>query len=309
MLHPENRERYELLLKYLELPFDSIERYFSHMQMEKLICSATDNRWTFVLSADELLPSESYRTFLLHAAEKFKNIAVVSCNIRFRDTVQIEQIAEEYWSFCVDHIRAAQPSINGLLKNSKIKCTHSTLTVAVTDEVNLEIAKQKDIGRHIRSFYADHFFKHIDVGFEIAADRSEAMERFVQQVEMEQQQFVEEAKAVPQVDVKTVSDPDLKLMLGYEIKDKPIPLNTITEEEKKVTVQGLVFGLSETVTKNGTTIFQFILTDFTDSIQVKSFIKNKDDLKVMKLLQNDMWLLVRGKIEYDRFGPPDKKPE
>lgn len=34
---------------------------------------------------------------------------------------------------------------------------------------------------------------------------------------------------------------DLKLVMGYDIKEVPTPLKDIREEEKKITVQGTVF--------------------------------------------------------------------
>src|SRR5690606_35165117 len=59
--------------------------------------------------------------------------------------------------------------------------------------------------------------------------------------------------------------------------------------------------LEEKELRNGNTLFQFILTDFTDSLTVKVFAKNKDDLQALKLLANGKWIRVRGRVEYDRF--------
>ena len=41
----------------------------------------------------------------------------------------------------------------------------------------------------------------------------------------------------------SLPDTDLKLVMGYDIKEVPTPLKNIQEEEKKMTVQGTVFGL------------------------------------------------------------------
>jgi DNA polymerase-3 subunit alpha (Gram-positive type) len=306
----EQRQRYEILLKYLELPFDMVEQYFDKMELEKVQCAANESKWTFILYSSVFVPSDVFRTFLLHAKAKFNHIAVIQCSIRFRESISKSQIFEEYWNLCSEQIKQQHPSINGLLKNAKVSFANDVFSIALTDEVNLEFAKQKDLDRLIKVFFAERFFLTTEIKFSVNTERSEAIERFAHQVELEQQRFIEEStKVASMIDKNPIADSDSKLMLGYEIKDKPVSLQTITEEEKKVTVQGLVFGLDEIQTRSGTTIFQFIITDFTDSIQVKSFVKNKEDLKIMRLLKNDMWVLIRGKVEYDRFGPADRKPE
>ena len=75
----------------------------------------------------------------------------------------------------------------------------------------------------------------------------------------------------------------------------------IIEEEKKITVQGSVFDLDMKELRNGSTLFTFNVTDFTDSIAMKMFAKTKDDVKVLSQLANGKWVKARGRVEYDRF--------
>src|SRR5690606_29659566 len=55
--------------------------------------------------------------------------------------------------------------------------------------------------------------------------------------------------------------------------------------------------------RNGNTLFIFNLTDYTDSLQMKLFAKNKEDLKIMNQLANGKWIRARGRVEMDRFMP------
>ncbi|GJM71420.1 hypothetical protein HMSSN036_36360 [Paenibacillus macerans] len=80
-----------------------------------------------------------------------------------------------------------------------------------------------------------------------------------------------------------------------------MPIQDIQDEEKKITVQGTIFGLDRKELRNGNTLFTFNLTDFTDSLAMKLFAKNKEDLKVMGQLANGKWVKARGKVEFDRF--------
>lgn len=91
------------------------------------------------------------------------------------------------------------------------------------------------------------------------------------------------------------------MQMGYDIKEPAVPMQEIQDEEKKVTLQGTVFGLDRKELRNGNTLFTFYLTDFTDSMQMKMFAKTKEDVKILSLLANGKWVKVRGRVEYDRF--------
>ena len=62
---------------------------------------------------------------------------------------------------------------------------------------------------------------------------------------------------------------------GYEIKDAAVPIQEIQEEEKKVTIQGRYLRLETKELRNGSTLYTFNLTDFTDSLSSKIFGKIK----------------------------------
>src|SRR5690606_28837127 len=72
--------------------------------------------------------------------------------------------------------------------------------------------------------------------------------------------------------------------------------------EKRITIQGMVFALEVKELRNGTTLYTFNLTDFSDSLSLKVFVKNKEDLHKMQGLREGKWLRARGKVEYDRFA-------
>ncbi|MBJ8193939.1 hypothetical protein JDS79_45370, partial [Bacillus cereus] len=78
----------------------------------------------------------------------------------------------------------------------------------------------------------------------------------------------------------------VRLQFGYDIKEPAVPMQDIQDEEKKVTLQGTIFGLDSKELRNGSTLFTYYLTDFSDSLQMKMFAKTKEDLKILSLLAN-----------------------
>jgi DNA polymerase-3 subunit alpha (Gram-positive type) len=305
------KQRFELLLKHIELPTEMVEQHFIDVHLEKVIVSEKQSQWKIVLCSKTLLPATCFASFLSHARSKFKHISAIELCVQHQPNISGAQLFEEYWDLCLEDIKQKHPLINGFLNQASITIRDFEVELGLIDGVNVEIANAKQMNHWIQAFYSDYLNTEYRIRFGLNEQRTEMLEKFKMQVEQEQQQFVEDAMAQQATTSMptTIADADLKLMLGVEIKDLPVSIQTITEEERKVTVQGLVFDLKETTTKNGTTIFQFNITDFSDSIGVKSFIKNKEDLKIMRMLKDGMWILLRGKVEYDRFGNQNQPPE
>ena len=129
------------------------------------------------------------------------------------------------------------------------------------------------------------------------------MEQFQAQKKVEERQVIEQMMSeVTEMEAPEDEDQgDVRLQMGYEIKEPAVPMQDVQDEEKKITLQGSIFGLDRKELRNGNTLFTFYLTDFTDSMQMKMFAKTKEDVKILSLLANGKWVKVRGRVEYDRF--------
>ncbi len=73
----------------------------------------------------------------------------------------------------------------------------------------------------------------------------------------EEREYVQELMASSQSESELVDEAEIKLAVGYDIREEPVPLMNIMEEEKKITVQGAVFGLDVKELRNGSTLFTF----------------------------------------------------
>ncbi|MGI6035807.1 MAG: PolC-type DNA polymerase III [Limnochordia bacterium] len=87
------------------------------------------------------------------------------------------------------------------------------------------------------------------------------------------------------------------IQYGRIIKAPPRPIETIQEEEKSVVVAGEIIALESQPMRSGRTLLRFDLTDLTDSITVKVFLKEGSELP----LRVGMCVLVRGPVATDRY--------
>lgn len=73
------------------------------------------------------------------------------------------------------------------------------------------------------------------------------------------------------------------------------------EEERRVVVQGYVFDAEAKELKSGRTLLTLKMTDYTNSILVKMFSRDKEDAELMQRVKKGMWVKVRGSVQNDTF--------
>lgn len=304
----EKRSRFELLLKQTGLSLEMVNEYFADGYIDTVEVSRTNRAWTFYIVKDKLLPKHVFLTFTKKIQEHFSHIAAVTFVMRYTEAVDHRSLVEEYWSLCAEWIKRQLVSVNGWLAKSAIEVNKETITVLLADATGLDLAKRKKVDEYIVRFYRDYFSREFRVQLKLSEALQETLqeeyERFQQQREEEErllmQTMLEEAEAAK---AKQAADggSSERFVYGYEIKDEPVPIKEVRDEEKRITIQGTVFGLEVKELRNGTTLYLFNMTDYTDSLSVKLFVKDKNDLAKMEGLREGIWLLARGRVEYDRF--------
>lgn len=304
----EKRNRFELLMQQAEIPFQTIDSFFSDGYIDKVEVSRTNREWTFYFTKQSLVPQDIYVAFCRSIQDKFSHIAKIQFVMQYADQVDDAALVEEYWDLFVPWVQREVASVNGWMSRAKVEVMDQTILVTLLDATSLELAQKKNIDRSIEHFFRQFFSRTYRIQFQISESRTEEFEKFAQQKEEEDRSVVQDimssiSREAETADMTEVGNSNLQLVIGTRIKDQPTPIQNIVDEEKKITLQGTVIGLEVKELRNGNTLFQFILTDFTDSILLKVFARNKDDLQVLKLLSNGKWLKVRGKLEYDRFMP------
>ncbi|CAM2891138.1 PolC-type DNA polymerase III [Paenibacillus sediminis] len=299
----EKRTRFELLMKQAQVPSSMIDPYFMDGYIDHVEISKSNKDWTIVIAKDSLVPAQVFRTFCLHIQERMNHIAKIRFIFRYSEAVQPASIVREYWKLFIEWVQREIPSVNGWMARAKHEVEGDLVFVTMTDSTSLELARKKQIDQAIISFFEQFFTLSLRVKLQVGETSNEVYDEFRQRQEQEEREVIKQMMTMIEAEVKKEDEDtsNLKLQIGYDIKDEPVPIMQIQDEEKKATIQGTIFGLEQKELRNGSTLFTFFLTDFSDSLQMKMFAKNKEDLKVMSLLANGKWIKARGRVEYDRF--------
>lgn len=299
------RTRLELLMKQADVPASLVDPYFLDGYIEQVEVSRSNRDWVITICKETLVPAQAYRTFYVRVKEKLEHIAHISFIFHYDSRLAASEIVSEYWKLFLDWVHREVPSVNGWMARAAYEVDGDLVSITFGDSMTLELARKKQIDRAIIAYYENYFGLTLRVKLSTGESSAEAFEEFQQRIVEEEREVIQQLMESMTVDAppEEVDGEAIKLQIGYDLKEQAVPLQEIQDEEKKITVQGTIFGLDRKELRNGNTLFIFNLTDFTDSLQMKLFAKNKEDLKIMNQLANGKWVKARGKVEMDRFMP------
>lgn len=308
-MQPTDKQRhgFEVLLQQAQLPAEWKREHYSNGYLDRLEISPSRKEWTFYIGLDQLLPPAVYAGMQQKIKEKLGHHAEVSCVILYSEDVATGDIVKTYWTMFVDWMQQRAASVNGWLAKADLDASKDVVTVTLLGETNLEIAKKKEVDAHAVRFFEERFGRTCRLKLSVGETRPELYNEFTQKIQQENRDAIEQLMADSrEQQAAAEGEAPQVLQHGYDIKDEPVPISQVQEEEKRITIQGAIFGLEVKELRTGSTLFTYNVTDFTDSLNVKMFAKNKEDAKMLGLLKNGMWVKMRGKVEYDRFmNPPE----
>ncbi|AOZ94260.1 PolC-type DNA polymerase III [Paenibacillus crassostreae] len=299
----DKRKRFELLMKQGAVPPGIMNPYFMDGYIDQVEINRSSQEWIISIVKDTIVPGEIYRAFCLKIQEKMQHIAKISFVFKYSNSVEVKDIIDAYWSLFVDWVHREIPSVNGWMNRAIHSMDGEQLLLTLADATSLELAKKKQIDQAITRFFTTYFSLPFHVKFAVGDSAKEALKEFEQKKIQEEREVVQNMISAIEFESNSFEEDsdDVRLHVGYDIKEQPVAIQDIQDEEKKVTIQGTIFGLDSKELRNGSTLYMFNLTDFGDSMQMKMFAKTKDDVKVLSKLENGKWVKARGRVEFDRF--------
>jgi len=294
------RERFLLLLKQIETPDDLVEKYLNSGEIEKLTVYPNDGKWRFHFLLDRPLPAHVFQWLDRRLQEAFQHIARVSISIKYREPSADRALYEQYWPFVADLLANDFPAFEPVLQEALFD--GEKIKFEARNDAEAEALRRK-LAPAIKANFERYGLAAPAWEVAVKANADKALEDFFKKRDEETEHLAREAVAErPAKNEKAQEQPDeTPLAFGYDIEDEPIPLRDIQDEEKRVTVQGYVFDVEKRELKSGRTLVLFKITDYTDSILVKIFLRDKEDDQKLSRLKKGIWVKVRGGVQNDTF--------
>ncbi|MFH5777680.1 PolC-type DNA polymerase III [Heyndrickxia oleronia] len=302
----DRKERFRVLLQQLNLTDNMVVQSFANAEIEKLVVEKNKKSWHFYFLLERVLPYEIFYRFSTQLRHVFHHIAQVDFSIRVIDTQISEKEVLDYWSYCVKELDGISPMLLSLLNGQVPKLKGNKLTIQARNDTEARTLKQK-YGEIISTIYQNLGFPLMMIESEIG--QNESNEEYKKFIEAKQKEDEERAKlAVMEMQKKDAEPndagaPEGPVMIGLTIKDDDTfrRMEEIVDEERRITIEGYVFFAETKELRSGRTLLTFKITDYTSSILVKVFSRDKEDAQILNQVKKGMWLRARGSIQNDTF--------
>jgi len=297
-------KRFQTLMSHANIPADWQDTYYTDAKIEKVEVSKKNKVWRIHLILATLPPLEILEQTMEAIQQSLKHIAPIEFFMRFTSVSSIEVI-NQYWKLVIKPLQEI-PSIYNFFDLASYQLENQLLTISLPNPAALEIVKRKQIEQKLAYMLEQWIDEKVQISF-ITEEYTESVEKFRQELKAEEQQYALEAMVYGNEQGEKTSDNPIEsennVRYGSMIKEEPRPLKQIIEEENNVVVQGSIFGFDIRELKSGRHLLLFHVTDFTDSIQVKVFLKDAiKDLARIKNLKDGCWVKVKGSVQYDTFA-------
>ncbi|CAH0346153.1 PolC-type DNA polymerase III [Bacillus sp. CECT 9360] len=299
------RERFQLLLQQLGLTEDVFVKYFYQAEIEKLSIERESKSWHFVFKLNELIPCSVQTRLSTQIASTFAHIAKVSFSLNVSNPQVTEELIKEYWKNCIGELDGISPSLLTLLNEQEPKVVGHRLIVNARNDAEAGQLKQK-YSALISNIYQKFGFPALSLDAEVSASEDD-YKQF-----LEEKQKEDEAKALTAITEmqKKASDKSGDdsgnsgpVKIGYTIKNDADfrSIEQIVDEERRIAIEGFVFDAETRELRSGRTLLTFKVTDYTSSLLVKMFSRDKEDAKILDRVKKGMWVRAQGSIQNDTF--------
>ncbi|MED3573378.1 PolC-type DNA polymerase III [Cytobacillus praedii] len=303
-----NKERFQLLLQQLNLTDDVIVQQFQQAEINRVVIEKKAKKWHFYFNFDKILPFRYFSLFSTQLEKTFSHIANVSFTINVNNQQFTEQLVLDYWQYSIQEMEGMAPPLIKLL-NEQIPSVHGNkIIINVRNETEGLSIKRKYAGQ-ISHVFETFGFPPLVIETEISTEAAnEEYQKFIEAKEKEDQErglqaLIDMQKKEAEADSQDAAVLQGPLMIGLTIKDDADyrKLIDIVDEERRVAIEGYVFAAETRELRSGRTLLTFKITDYTSSILVKMFSRDKEDAALYQHVQKGMWLKVRGSVQNDTF--------
>lgn len=306
----DKRELFQTLLQQVEInPSSDAESILQEGQVDSVTVHKKQKLWEITLRFPDILPFNVYTLLEDQIKSSFQNIAKVHLVIETENPEVTEEKITQYWKkacqqsgvdspICNQLFDEAYPVLDG--KNIIFYLEHDFVLSKFSEEFFPEIEKeyiQMGFPRQfkIKPVVDEKAGKKKVEDFKVKKEEEDALmaQRLTQHFE----------KASAKKEKEKNGKPNGPVQLGRTISSsEPVrQMKDITEEERRITLEGYVFDAEIRELRSNRKLLNFKITDYTSSFSCKKFSNNASDEELFESIKKGMWLKVRGSIQEDTF--------
>ena len=293
-------DKIKILLDKINIDETSYQ-YFNDAKITKIKVNSKTNSWNIFIDKDELLPVE-----ILEALESKKMLLDESASrIEIIFNIKNPNIYT-YLSYYKYLLKTLKDDLKVLeIYEDAMKIEDDFLVLVAANEVEKE--RLLSVLDKVMNFYKKQSYNfNIDVIVRHEENILEEIQKDLNNIEMPKYEPPQKKEEQQQPEKKQfrreAKDPNS--IIGRGIKEDPIKIKTLIGEDNNVVVEAKVFGTD--YFESSKTDFKIItlkITDFSDSIYCKVFVRDDEEYKrLCKELKSGNWYKIRGYTKNDQFA-------
>ena len=293
-------DKIKILLDKINIDETSYQ-YFNDAKITKIKVNSKTNSWNIFIDKDELLPLE-----ILEELESKKMLLdEFASKIEIIFNIKNPNI-DTYLSYYKYLLKTLKDDLKVLeIYEDAMKIEDDFLVLVATNEVEKE--RLLGVLDKVMNFYKKQSYNfNIDVIMRHEENILEEIQKDLNNIEMPKHEQPPKKEETPQPEKKQfrreAKDPNS--VIGRGIKEEPIKIKTLIGEDNNVVVEAKVFGTD--YFESSKTDFKIItlkITDFSDSIYCKVFVRDDEEYKrLCKELKSGNWYKIRGYTKNDQFA-------
>lgn len=201
------------------------------------------------------------------------------------------------------------PSLMGFLKDAELNYKENIAYINVPNKILADFLHAKKCNEIFEALAKDYLKLSLKFKLDYKNENFPVDEHYKNLIQEEQKLIIDtisntvkEGKAKKNGGQASKGSPST-VILGKSFNDPPVDIDEITQDIGRVTIQGSIFNVESKTLNNGKTIITFNITDYTNSITAKLFIK--EDVSPDKLLENiseGRYVKLKGDVQYDTYA-------
>lgn len=250
-----------LLDVYLESMLEEIQRYSQILYSALRKAEFIPSEETLLIKVEDYVP---YRNSESEIKSIFEKIIVERCGISCKIQVEYKDAAKT--SFKEETELLLQREVDNIAKRAGLHDTEAQ----TPEDKPLESVTTNTKPEENKNAFEDH---------KKSFDKPEKTERIRP--------------------IKSSDNPDV--IYGREFEENAIPIEDIIGEIGEVVIRGKIIATDQREIRNEKTIYFFDITDFTDTLTVKIFLRNDQVKEIAGLLSPGAFIKLKGDAMIDKF--------
>ncbi|MDD4503870.1 MAG: PolC-type DNA polymerase III [Clostridiaceae bacterium] len=286
----------------MKLDSEFFLQYKDKFELKKIRIMKKAREWELIISLKGFISISELNKIETQITEYFSlnrvRIVIDESSVR----VSTEEFVNSHWEDLKKVIIANNPSFTGFLMDTLIRFDNNIFKLTVTSKEAANYLISKKCNDIVAQYLKDYF--NIDSQVLICFNEEEKLcsEEYLKCYFEEENKMITEALMSNKGDNRKAKERKDSVIMGRPFNDIPVSIASITEDSGRIAIQGSIFNTEVKTLNNGKTIIIFNISDNTNSITAKIFIREENNTaKLVENIIDGRYVKIKGDIQYDKF--------